>query len=101
MSIQLVATSKFNCIVVYTGIIDSSGLRFYFTDEPPQQNAGIMIVGQPFVGHMIVPPRVERYTVAGHCQQKCTDAVSTLILLAVKMCGGCGHIQKCDCVCNN
>ena len=60
-----------------------------------------MIVGQPFVGHMIVPPHVERYTVTGHCQQKCTDAVSTLILLAMKICGACGHIQNCDCVCNN
>ena len=85
---------KFNCIVVYTGIIDSSGIRFYFTAEPPQQNAGIITVGQPFMGHMIVPPHVERYTVAGHCQQKCTNAVSTLILLAMKMCGACRIIQK-------
>ena len=67
---------KLTVFKIYTGIVDSSGIRLYFTDQPPQQNAGIMTLGQPFMGHMIVPPHVDRYTITGHCPQGCTDAVS-------------------------
>ena len=63
-------------IDVYTDIIDSSGMRFYYTDQPPEINAGILTLGQPFIGHMIVPPSVPRYTITGHCTENCTSIVS-------------------------
>ena len=72
---------------VYTGIMDSSGMRFYYTDQPPQQNAGIITLGQPFFGHMIVPPNVPEYTVTAHCIGRCTDTVSTqLVVQNLSMC---------------
>ena len=64
-----------------TGIFDSSGVRFYYTDQPPEQEAAILVVGHRVVGHMMVPPRVERYTVNGHCSQRCTNAVSIYFIL--------------------
>ena len=60
----------------FSGIVDSSGIRFFYTDEPPQQRAAILTLGHQIVGHMIVPPQVERYTVNGYCNQRCTDTVS-------------------------
>ena len=62
-----------------TGIFDSSGVRFFYTDQSPEQKAAFVAVGHQVVGHMIVPPRVERYTVSGHCSQRCTNAVSIFL----------------------
>ena len=58
-----------------TGIYDASGVRLYYTDQTPEQTAGILPFGHSVVGHMIIPPHVERYTVIGYCSQKCTNAV--------------------------
>ena len=48
----------------------------YYTDHAPQQTAGIFVLGQVLAGHMIIPPRVERYTVTAYCSKGCTDSVS-------------------------
>ena len=63
-----------------TGIVDSSGVRFFYTDQPPEQKAALLPIGHNVVGHMIIPPRVERYTVIAYCSQRCTNAVSSYIL---------------------
>ena len=63
-----------------TGIVDSSGVRFFYTDQPPEQKAAFLGVGHGVIGHMIIPPRVERYTVNGYCSKRCTNAVSNHIL---------------------
>ena len=67
-----------------TGIVDSSGVRFFYTDQPPDQKAEILVVGHNVVGHMIIPPRVEKYTIYGYCSQRCTNAVSNYILCSLK-----------------
>jgi len=66
-----------------TGIFDSSGVRFYYTDQPPEQKAAFLGLGHQVIGHMMVPPRVERYTVHGHCSQRCTNAVSIYLILRI------------------
>lgn len=63
----------------HAGIIDSSGIRFYYTDQPPEENVGILTFGHSVVGHMIIPPLVERYTVKAYCSERCLDAVSVLV----------------------
>ena len=65
------------CLIFTTGIVDSSGVRFFYTDQPPKHKAAFLGVGHQVVGHMIIPPHVERYTVNGYCSQRCTNAVST------------------------
>ena len=76
-----------NVFDIYTGIMDSSGMRFFYTDQPPQHNAGIITLGQPFLGHMIVPPNVAEYTITGHCIGRCTNTVSTqLVVQNLSMC---------------
>ena len=59
-----------------TGVFDASGIRLYYTDHTPEQTAGFLPFGHNIVGHMIIPPHVERYTVTAYCSQKCTNAVS-------------------------
>ena len=51
-------------------------MRLYYTDQPPQQETGLIMVGHSVIGHMIIPPGVERYTVTGYCSQECTETVS-------------------------
>ena len=58
------------------GIVDSSGVRYFYTDQPPEHEAGILPVGYNVVGHMIIPPNVERYTVVGYCSANCLNTVS-------------------------
>ena len=33
-------------ILTYAGIVDSSGLRVYYTDQPQKNDAGLLIIGQ-------------------------------------------------------
>ena len=80
------ATSYFlNCDVTFiaTDIIDSSGVRFFYTDQPPEQNTALLTVGHDVIGHMIIPPRVERYTVNAYCSQRCTNAVSVQLTIVL------------------
>jgi len=58
------------------GIVDSSGMRLYYTDRPRQEDAAILSLGHAVVGHMIVPPRVQQYVIHGFCSSNCTDEVS-------------------------
>ena len=60
-----------------TGLVDSFGVRYFYTEEPPEIRAGIFPVGYSVVGHMIIPPNVERYTVTAFCNMDCTNAVSS------------------------
>jgi len=65
---------------LYTGIVDSSGIRLFYTTHSPTESAAVLSIGHRVIGHMIVPPRVERYTVKAFCSQKCTDKVSVLVI---------------------
>jgi len=56
--------------------VDSSGFRMFYTDTPREIDAGILLLGHRVIGHMIIPPRVERYVVRGICSSDCTNNVS-------------------------
>ena len=64
-------------IVFTTDIFDSSGVRLFYTDQPREQNAAFLVIGAQDLGHVIIPPHVERYTINGYCSQDCTNTVST------------------------
>ena len=65
---------------ITTDIVDSSGVRFFYTDQQPEQIGGILTVGHSVIGTMIIPPLVESYTVTSYCSQTCTNAVSIYII---------------------
>ncbi|XP_065897525.1 putative DBH-like monooxygenase protein 2 isoform X2 [Dysidea avara] len=56
-----------------SGIVDSSGIRLYYTDKPRQEDAAVLTLGHSVIGHMIIPPRVQQYVVHGFCSSNCTD----------------------------
>ena len=70
-----------SCLIAgaYTGVIDNSGMRIYYTTEPSEFNAGSIALGHIVTPNMIVPPGVERFTIAGICSADCTQQVGTAI----------------------
>ena len=73
-SIMLEVATYLNLLIA--DLVDSSGVRYFYTDEPPEIRAGIFPVGSAVIGHMLIPPNVERYTVTAYCSMNCTEAVS-------------------------
>ena len=57
------------------GIVDSSGLRFFYTTEEPEQRAGIIMMGHDVTRHMLIPPRTQNFTITGICSIDCTNTV--------------------------
>ena len=58
-------------------------MRLYFTDQPPQIETEMITVGHLTIGHMIIPPGVERFTVTGYCSQRCTETVRIYLHIVV------------------
>jgi hypothetical protein len=59
-----------------TGIVDSSGIEFFYTSTRRQHNAAILIVGHHITPSMMIPPRAEEFIVAAECSSQCTSMVS-------------------------
>ncbi|XP_019856277.1 PREDICTED: DBH-like monooxygenase protein 1 [Amphimedon queenslandica] len=56
-----------------SGVIDSSGMTFYYIDTPREHNAGILQVGHAVNQYMIIPPKARNYTIYGFCSSTCTE----------------------------
>ncbi|XP_071518893.1 MOXD1 homolog 1-like [Panulirus ornatus] len=54
------------------GIVDSSGLRIFYTENLRQHDAGILIMGHIITPTHIIPPSHNWLTV-GHCHESCTQ----------------------------
>lgn len=59
----------------HPGVIDNSGLRFFYTTEEPELRAGAIFLGHAVTNEMIVPPSTGNYTVTGICTADCTGTV--------------------------
>ncbi|XP_019853652.1 PREDICTED: DBH-like monooxygenase protein 2 homolog [Amphimedon queenslandica] len=55
-----------------SGVIDSSGVTFYYIDTPREHDSGILIVGQAVHHTMIIPPKARDYTIYSFCPTDCT-----------------------------
>jgi len=62
--------------IANVGVIDSSGLRFYYNTVEPQHRAGVMYLGMKVNQKLAVPPRTGQYTVTSVCSLNCTSQVS-------------------------
>ena len=60
------------------GVLDSSGVRFTYTDEPQKHRAGILTSGYTVHSGMIIPPGRNDYTITGLCPGECTKHVGHL-----------------------
>jgi len=59
-----------------SGVVDSSGMEFFYINSPPQHRAGFIAVGHGVRRSMIIPPNAENYTISSVCSGSCTQAVS-------------------------
>ncbi|XP_077973645.1 DBH-like monooxygenase protein 1 homolog isoform X2 [Styela clava] len=53
------------------GLIDSSGLRIYYTSQLRQYDAGVMSTGSLVHESQIIPPRSTNFLLQGHCMTEC------------------------------
>ena len=57
------------------GILDSSGMRFHYTDVLRRYDTGILLVGSDAGLQIPIPPHQERHEHVGRCNSQCTEAV--------------------------
>ncbi|XP_020618268.1 DBH-like monooxygenase protein 1 [Orbicella faveolata] len=50
---------------------DSSGVRFYYTSNLREYDAGIFAVGESVSPFMIIPPKQESWMTVGYCSKEC------------------------------
>ena len=71
-------TQHFIAIACFSGIVDSSGIEFFYTKQKPLYEAGALSIAQPIIPVMIIPPRDEFFWHTATCLSSCTDKVSIL-----------------------
>ncbi|CAL4059444.1 unnamed protein product, partial [Meganyctiphanes norvegica] len=54
------------------GVVDSSGLRIFHTDQLREHDAAVMTMGHSVVPAHIIPPG-RKWTTVGHCTADCTE----------------------------
>lgn len=69
----VISLAQGSCYFLNSGVIDNSGMRFYYTTERPAQEAGAISLGHAVVGSMIVPPGARNFTITGICPSDCTQ----------------------------
>ena len=68
-------------IITYIGVIDSSGMKFYYTIEEPAMLAGSSFIGSRASPLMYIPPGESNFSVVGVCPAECTNSVSNILSL--------------------
>ncbi|XP_076872509.1 DBH-like monooxygenase protein 1 homolog [Brachyhypopomus gauderio] len=56
---------------LHTGLLDSSGLRLYYTPRLRSYDAGVMETGVWVSLYHMLPPGMQNYVTEGHCTQEC------------------------------
>lgn len=57
------------------GVIDNSGLEFFYVNEEPENRAGLLTLGQSSTSSLIIPPKADNFIVNALCPGKCTQEV--------------------------
>lgn len=59
------------------GFVDSSGIRFYVSDQLRDMDAGVIELGLEYTDKMAIPPKQESFSLTGYCISSCTSVVGT------------------------
>ena len=59
-------------------MIDSSGLRFYYTKQLRKYDAGVLQVGASATMRLVIPPNETNWEINGFCSEECTREVCSL-----------------------
>ena len=71
----------YNNEMLVGGIVDSSGLQFFYTTEEPEHRAGVLFMGVAVSPVLVVPPGQDQFAVTGECSFDCLDRVSDVMAL--------------------
>lgn len=66
-------------MLLYTGLIDSSGIKLTYTATLREYDAGVMELGLEYTDKMAIPPHQSDFSLTGYCVAECTRAVSIMI----------------------
>lgn len=64
-----------NVTVSFSGVVDSSGLRLFYTPELRQYDAGVIETGVWVSLYHMLPPGMQEYVSEGHCTRECLQEV--------------------------
>eukprot|EP00731_Ephydatia_muelleri_P012124 Em0006g1018a len=56
---------------LHSGIIDSTGFEFFYTETPPAHEAGILAVGHMITPLMVIPPNAKSFSIFALCGASC------------------------------
>lgn len=59
----------------HSGIVDSSGLRLFYTPRLRSYDAGVIETGVWVSLYHMLPPGMQDYVTEGHCMQECLQEV--------------------------
>ena len=62
------------------GIIDNSGMEFFYTRQKPTNLAGTVTVSIGAIPALVVPPQFDDFTITTTCGSDCTQNVSIIII---------------------
>lgn len=71
----------FLLFAVVTGLIDSSGLRFFHTTDIRNYDAGVIEAGLWVSLFHTIPPGMPEFRSEGHCTLECLEEVSCVTAL--------------------
>ncbi len=57
------------------GVIDNSGLEFFYVVKEPENRAGLLTLGQQATSSLVIPPRADNFVANAICPGKCTQEV--------------------------
>jgi len=58
-----------------SGVIDQSGIRFYYVNNLRKYDVGVLEVGMTYTPDMAIPPRQSQFLWKGRCPSSCTKKV--------------------------
>lgn len=78
----MMAISPFDMNDISTGVVDSSGIRIFYTENLREYDSGTLMLGQTVFPSIVIPPGQPRFLVTGFCDTTCTQQVRLPLLTA-------------------
>ena len=66
---------QFTLCPCMTGVVDSSGIEFFYTNTPPVHNAGMFTVAYAATSVQVIPPGADNFITKALCPSKCSEKV--------------------------
>ena len=81
----------YNNQMLVGGIVDSSGLEFFYTTKEPEHRAGVLFLGVAVSPVLVLPPGQDQFVASAECSFDCLDRVSSTVVLRLFI----SHTFKC------